>query len=223
MIAIAIDGPAGAGKSTISKLTAQRLNLIYVDTGAMFRAVAYYFILNNIDYEKEENLNKYIDFINIELRYFGSMQRICLNGKDVTMDLRNEEISNATPSVAKNQKIRKKLLDIQRDIASKNNVVMDGRDIGTCVLPDAKLKIFLVASAEERANRRFRQLIRRGKVVDYFEILDNIKKRDEQDMTREIAPLKAAEDAMTVESTHMTVEQVVKFIVTLAKAKFELN
>ncbi|HAN09850.1 MAG TPA: (d)CMP kinase [Clostridiales bacterium] len=220
MIEIAIDGPAGAGKSTISKITAGNLKLLYIDTGAMFRAVTFYFISNNIDYENEESVNKYIDDICIELKHINGIQHIYLNGNDVTKEIRTEEISKAVSVVAKNQKIREMLLDIQRKIAKENNVVMDGRDIGTCVLPNAGLKIFLVASVEERARRRYKQLVRRGKTADYDEILVNLKKRDEQDMTREIAPLKKANDAIIIDSTNMTLEKVVKIIVTLANERF---
>jgi len=220
VIEIAIDGPAGAGKSTISKITAGNLKLLYIDTGAMFRAVTFYFISNNIDYENEESVNKYIDDICIELKHINGIQHIYLNGNDVTKEIRTEEISKAVSVVAKNQKIREMLLDIQRKIAKENNVVMDGRDIGTCVLPNAGLKIFLVASVEERARRRYKQLVRRGKTADYDEILVNLKKRDEQDMTREIAPLKKANDAIIIDSTNMTLEKVVKIIVTLANERF---
>jgi len=223
VIDIAIDGPAGAGKSTISKITAGNLKLLYIDTGAMFRAATFYFISNNIDYENEENVNKHILNISIDLRHINGIQHIFLNGNDVTKDIRTEEISKAVSIVAKNQKIREMLLDIQRKIAEENNVVMDGRDIGTCVLPNAGLKIFLVASVEERAKRRYKQLVRRGKTANYDEILLNLKKRDEQDMTREIAPLKKAEDAILIDSTNMTLEKVVSIIVKLAKERFLRN
>lgn len=217
--AIAIDGPAGAGKSTIAKLVASRLKFVYVDTGAMFRAVSLFFISNQLDCSDDKIVNENLDKINIELKYLMNAQLIYLNGKDVTYDIRVEEVSNAASTVAKNEKVREKLLLMERQIAENDNIVMDGRDIGTCVLPNAKLKIFLAADVEERAKRRYGQLIRRGKEVNFNDVLDDLKRRDAQDMNREIAPLKKADDAVLVDSTHMTVEHVINYIVKLAKER----
>ncbi len=219
MKAIAIDGPAGAGKSTIARLVANILKLVYIDTGAMFRAVAYYFITNNLDYTNIEVVGEHLHNINIELKHSKNVQLIYLNGIDVSHEIRTEEVSKVTSYIATIGSVREMLLNIQRKIANESYVSMDGRDIGTCVLPHAQLKIFLYATPEERAKRRHQQLSRRGKEANYEEILEELKKRDEQDSNREIAPLKKAEDAILIDSTNMTVDGVVNYIVKLAKTR----
>lgn len=219
MGAIAIDGPAGAGKSTIAKKVAKDLGYIYVDTGAMYRAIAYYMVMNNVDIEDEASLQKACDSISIEIKYENDAQQVYLNGDNVTPYLRTEETGNMASKSSAKAPVRAALLDLQRDMAKEYNVVMDGRDIGTNVLPDAEVKIYLTASSKERANRRYKELIEKGENADFDKIEADIIERDERDMNREIAPLKQAADAVLVDSSDMSIEEVVQTIMETAKEK----
>ncbi len=213
---IAIDGPAGAGKSSIAKLVAKEMSFVYVDTGAMFRTMAYYFLTNNIDTQNEALVNENCDKINISIEYQNGEQHIFLNGKDVSKEIRQEEVGKNASLVAKYGKVRSKLLDLQREMAATTDVIMDGRDIGTVVLPNAECKIFLTASSRVRAERRYKELQEKGIPCELDEIEKDIIARDEQDMNREIAPLKQAEDAILVDSSYMTIPEVVDKIKELA-------
>lgn len=196
---VAIDGPAGAGKSSVAREVASELGCIYVDTGALYRAVALY----AQQFSKQEKFLKHLDDCDISLKYLGGVQRVFLNGEDVTDDLRTPEISMAASNISTLKKVREFLLDLQRDIAHENNVIMDGRDIGTVVLPDADVKIYLTASAEERASRRYLELEDKPDAPKYEEILEEIKRRDDQDMHRKHSPLRQAEDAIVIDTTTM--------------------
>ena len=214
---IAIDGPAGAGKSSIAKLAAKKMNYVYVDTGAMFRTMAYYFLTNGIEPKEESQVNENCDSIHIEIQYEAGEQHIFLNGKDVSKEIRQEEVGKNASVVAKYPKVREKLLELQRNLAATTDVIMDGRDIGTVVLPDAECKIFLTASSHVRAERRYKELVEKGETCDLEQIEKDIIARDEQDMNREIAPLKQAEDAVLVDSSNMTIDEVVNRIIELAE------
>lgn len=219
MASIAIDGPAGAGKSTIAKLVAKEMNYIYVDTGAMYRAIAYYLVTNKIDIEDESTLESACEGISVEIRYENDAQQVYLNGENVTPYLRTEETGNMASRSSAKAPVRAALLDLQRDMAREYNVVMDGRDIGTNVLPNAEVKIYLTASSKERANRRYKELIEKGEDADFDKIEADIIERDERDMNRDIAPLKQAEDAVLVDSSNMSIEEVVAAIMTTAQSK----
>ena len=216
-INIAIDGPGGAGKSSISKAIAKELGFIHVDTGAMYRAIGLYAIRNNCI--APEQIAGQIEKIEIELKFIGGVQRVLLCGDDVTDYIRSPEVSMAASKVSAVPEVRKHLLDLQKKIASENNIIMDGRDIGTVVLPHADLKIFLTASAEERASRRYLELREKPDCPSYEEILKDMKQRDYQDMHREIAPLCQAEDAVLVDSSDMGFHEVVAHITDLIKEK----
>ena len=213
MYNIAIDGPAGAGKSTIAKKAAKKLDFIYVDTGAMYRAIALYFIRNGVAADDEKTISEKCSDINVSIDYADGVQQVILNGENVNDYIRTEQVSMMTSSVSKYPAVREKLLNLQRQLATEKNVIMDGRDIGTCVLPDAKKKIFLTASARERARRRYKEQVERGIECDIKQIEKDIIARDEQDMNREIAPLKQAEDAVLIDSSDMSIEQVVDAII----------
>ncbi len=213
MYNIAIDGPAGAGKSTIAKKAAKKLDFIYVDTGAMYRAIALYFIRNGVAADDEKTISGKCSDINVSIDYVDGVQQVILNGENVNDYIRTEQVSMMTSSVSKYPAVREKLLNLQRQLATEKNVIMDGRDIGTCVLPDAKTKIFLTASAGERARRRYKEQVERGIECDIKQIEKDIIARDEQDMNREIAPLKQAEDAVLIDSSDMSIEQVVDAII----------
>ena len=214
-ISIAIDGPAGAGKSTIAKEISRKLNYIYIDTGAMYRAIGLYYLNNKIDINDEKLINELIDNIKIEITYEDSLQQIILNGENVTNLIRTEEVSHAASVVSTYQKVREKLVSLQRELAESTNVVMDGRDIGTVVLPNASVKIFLTASTEERAKRRYKELLEKGQNVDLESIKKDIEERDYRDMNRENSPLKQASDAILVDTSHMTIEEVIDEIIKL--------
>ena len=216
---IAIDGPAGAGKSTIAKLVAKELEFLYVDTGAMYRSIALYLLENEVDYNDEEQLLAALDQINIEIKYVDGAQRMILNGRDVSDMIRREEVGNAASATSALKPVRAKLLNLQRDIAAANDVIMDGRDIGTNILPNAELKIYLTASVEVRAERRYKELVEKGESPDLEEVKKGIEQRDYQDMNRDIAPLRQAEDAVLVDSSYMTIDEVVAKITELAKAE----
>lgn len=212
---IAIDGPAGAGKSTIAKLIAKKLNYIYIDTGAMYRAFGLYFLKNNVDITNEEEVNKLISQIDVELSYNGSEQKIILNGDDVTNKIRTEEVSQAASIVSSYKLVREKLVKLQQNLASTKDVVMDGRDIGTVVLPNANVKVYLTASVEERAKRRYKELLEKGQKVILEDIEKDITERDYRDMHRENSPLIKAEDAILIDSSKMTIDEVVNEIIKL--------
>ena len=214
-INIAIDGPAGAGKSTIAKMVAKELGFIYVDTGAMYRAIALYMLRNNM--KQEEEVATHVKEASVEIVYQNGEQQVVSNGENVSGLIRTEEVGKMASFVAKIKEVRAQLLDLQRNLAAKENVIMDGRDIGTHVLPNADVKIYLTASASERANRRYKELCEKGIACNLQEIENDIIARDEQDMNREIAPLKQAEDAVLVDSSHMTIAEVVENIIAIYK------
>lgn len=216
---IAIDGPAGAGKSTIAKRVAKELGFIYVDTGAMYRSMALYFLRNNIAGDDEEAVSNACADITVSLDYKDGEQQVLLNGENVTSLIRTEEVSMMTSDTSKYAKVREKLVSLQRKLAQEKNVIMDGRDIGTCVLPDADLKIYLTASSEERARRRYKEQTERGIECSLSQIEKDIIARDEQDMNREVSPLRQAEDAVLVDASDMTIEEVVAELIRLYKEK----
>lgn len=217
---IAIDGPAGAGKSTIAKRVAEKLNIIYVDTGALYRALAYHVLQSKVNADDEAAVETACRPVAIDLRFSDGRQLIYLNGEDVTSFLRTEEVGNTASRVSAYPYIREKLLDLQRILARENDVVMDGRDIGTNVLPDAGLKIFLTASVDTRAERRFEELKQKGEHPDLDVIKQDIENRDTADRTREHAPLRQAEDAVLIDSSDMTIEEVTENILALIKERF---
>lgn len=209
MASVAIDGPAGAGKSTIAKLVAKELNAIYVDTGAMYRAIAIYFLRNHLNPDVPEEVEKACREIEVQITYEDQQQQVWLNGENVTGQLRTEEVGNMASVSSAKQPVRDKLLQLQRNMAKEQNVVMDGRDIGTHVLPNAEVKIYLTASVEERARRRFEELTQKGESCDLEKIKQDISQRDYQDMNRDIAPLRQAEDAYYLDSSALTIQEVV--------------
>ena len=218
MSSIAIDGPAGAGKSSIAKALSKRLGYIYIDTGAMYRAVALFFVENNISDGADSRIESLLDKLEISIKYEDGAQKVILNGEDVTDKLRLEEIGKLARKFSAIGSVREKLVALQRKLAQKENVVMDGRDIGTVVLPNADLKIYLSASSKVRAKRRYLELLEKGHTdLDINEIEDEIIKRDEADMNREISPLKQADDAYYLDSSDMTLEEVVSKILSMVK------
>ena len=214
---IAIDGPAGAGKSTIAKLVAKEKGYIYVDTGAMYRGLAIHFLDRGVAPADREGIIEACKDADVTIRYENYAQQVYLNGKNVTDRLRTEEVGNMASISSAVPEVRAKLLELQRSLAREENVIMDGRDIGTCVLPDADIKVFLTASVETRAKRRYDELKAKGVDCDFAEIAKDIKARDERDMTRETAPLKQAEDAVLIDSSDMTIPEVVEAIVRLCR------
>lgn len=216
---IAIDGPAGAGKSTIAKDLAKKLDCIYIDTGAMYRGVGLYCINQGIDYTDEEKVSSILSQITIDIQYTEGTQTIHLNGEDVSTAIRTPEAATAASKVATYLKVREALVAMQRNMQKSTSVVMDGRDIGTVVLPDATLKIFLTASSAERANRRCLEYKHKGLEANYEEILREIEARDYQDTHREVSPLKKALDAVKIDTTSLTIEDIVGQIITLLEQK----
>lgn len=214
---VAIDGPAGAGKSTIAKLVAEKKGFIYVDTGAMYRGLAIHFLDRGIKAEETEKVIEACGDADVSIRYEDGMQQVYLNGTNITGRLRDEAVGRMTSKCSVIPEVREKLLDLQRDLAKTQDVIMDGRDIGTCVLPDADVKVYLTASVETRAKRRYDELTAKGERCDFDEIARDIKERDERDMNRETAPLKKAEDAVLVDSSDMTIEEVVHTIAGLCR------
>lgn len=208
-INIAIDGPAGAGKSTIAKKVAANLGYIYVDTGAMYRAMALYFIRKGIKAEDTETISAECKNADISITYMDGVQVVLLDGENVNGFIRTEEVGNMASATSVNGEVRKKLVELQQKLASKENVVMDGRDIGTVVLPNAEIKVYLTASSAVRAKRRYLELQAKGEDADIEKIEQDIIERDHRDMTREISPLKQAEDAVYLDSSDMTIEEVV--------------
>ena len=214
---VAIDGPAGAGKSTIAKAVAAKLGFIYVDTGAMYRAIALYLLNHNIASDDEKAIEEALDDINVEIAYVDGSQQVLLNGDNVSKEIRREEVGNMASATSVYGCVRSKLLSLQRELARKSDVIMDGRDIGTCVLPDAQVKIYLTASVDCRAQRRYKELVEKGETPVLEDIKKDISDRDYRDMHRDIAPLKQAEDAVCVDSSDMTIQEVVDTIVGLCE------
>lgn len=217
MINIAIDGPAGAGKSTAAKLAAKELGFIYIDTGALYRSIGVAALRKGYDTTDAEKVNSLLPEISLSLKFVDGEQRVILNGEDVSREIRLPEASMAASNVSAIPEVRAFLLEMQKKLARENNCLMDGRDIGTVILPDAELKIFLTASAEIRAERRYKELIEKGTPKDYDELLSEIKQRDHNDSHRAVAPLKPAVDAYMLDSSDMSLEEVVAKIVSLAK------
>lgn len=214
---IAIDGPAGAGKSTIAKKVAREKGFIYVDTGAMYRAMAYYLLSVDVNPENPDDIAEKCTGADITIRYQNGEQQVILNGENVNPFIRTEEVGNMASATSPNPKVRERLTDLQKKLAAENDVVMDGRDIGTCVLPQADVKVFLTASAKVRAKRRYDELTVRGEKCDIAQIEADIIKRDEQDMNREIAPLMPADDAVFIDASYMTIDEVVQTILDYCK------
>ncbi|MDE7274933.1 MAG: (d)CMP kinase [Lachnospiraceae bacterium] len=214
-IAIAIDGPAGAGKSTIARLIAKRKGYIYVDTGAMYRAMALYFIEQGIGADEQDRISEAAPDVDVTITYENGEQVVWLNGRNVNGLIRTEEVGKMASSGSVNKEVRKKLVELQQALARKESVVMDGRDIGTCVLPDASVKVYLTADSHVRAVRRYEELKAKGQECDLDVIEKDIIDRDYQDMHRELSPLKQAEDAVLVDSSDMTIEQVAEAIINL--------
>ena len=209
---IAIDGPAGAGKSTIARRVAKEKGYIYVDTGAMYRAIGLYFLNEGVDAENASAVLTALAAIQVEIKYENAEQQVYLNGKNVSKEIRQEAVGNMASKVATKQDVRDKLLSLQRNLAATQDVVMDGRDIGTFVLPNADLKIYLTASVDTRAGRRYKELVEKNMPADLEEIKKDIEARDYQDMHRKIAPLSQAEDAYYLDSSDLTIDEVVDVI-----------
>lgn len=218
-INVAIDGPAGAGKSTISRQAAKALGFIYVDTGALYRAVGLNALRKGIDTDDAEAVAESVRDISVELKYENGEQAVFLNGENVSTFIRTPEASMAASKVSAVPKVREFLFGLQQEIAAKNDCVMDGRDIGTVVLPNAQVKIFLTASAEARAQRRYKELVEKGEQVDYENVLAEMKQRDYNDSHRAVAPLKAADDAVTVDTTSLNLEESIEKIKNVIKEK----
>lgn len=209
MINIAIDGPAGAGKSTIAKMLAKELAYVYVDTGAMYRAIGYYFLKNGVNSDDVETIEKELSNINVSIVYQDGEQQVLLNGENVNGVIRQEEVGKMASATSKYKAVREKLVETQRQIAREQNIIMDGRDIGTVILPDATVKFYLTASVEVRAKRRYDELVAKGEACDLKEIEKDIADRDYQDMNREVSPLKQAKDAVLLDSSYLGIPQVV--------------
>ena len=216
---IAIDGPAGAGKSTIAKMVAKELGFIYVDTGAMYRAMALYMINNGIDPTESEKISATCQSADITIKHENGMQVVYLNGENVNGLIRTEAVGNMASASSVNGDVRKKLVELQQKLAETTDVVMDGRDIGTVVLPNADLKVYLTASSRVRAERRYKELVEKGISCDLDVIEKDIIDRDYRDMHRDISPLKQADDAVLVDSSYMTIDEVAEKIISLYKEK----
>ncbi|MEH2941799.1 (d)CMP kinase [Lachnospiraceae bacterium KK002] len=218
---IAVDGPAGAGKSTIARKVAEALSYIYVDTGAMYRAMALFFLREGISPEDEGAISEACDRITVTLSSRQGEQQVFLNGENVNGLIRTEEVGNMASRTSVYSKVREKLTQLQRDMARTTDLIMDGRDIGTCVLPEAQVKVYLTASVETRGKRRFLELQEKGMDCELDEICEDIRKRDEQDMNREISPLRQAEDAVLIDSSDMTIEEVAAEILALVRTSMQ--
>ena len=216
---VATDGPAGAGKSTIAKLLAAKMNYIYVDTGAMYRAMAVYFSQNNVNPSDEDAINEAVKNVDITICYEDGVQQVILNGENVTSILRTEQTGKMASMTSKYAAVRTKLVDLQRKLADTSNVIMDGRDIGTTVLPNAFAKIFLTASSDARAQRRFKELTEKGEECNFDDIKADIEQRDYEDSHRAISPLKQADDAVLLDTSDMSIEQVVEAMVKIIDEK----
>lgn len=219
MKAIAIDGPAGAGKSTIARIVARNLGFIYVDTGALYRAVGLYMVQNGIPLKDTRAITACLPGISVKLFYQEGEQRVLLNGQDVSSEIRTPQTSLAASAVSAVPEVRAFLFDLQQDIAAQNNVVMDGRDIGTVVLPQADVKIFLTATPEDRARRRYEEYLAKGEEVAYSRILAEVKERDANDSNRAAAPLKQAADAFRIDTTGYALEKSIQVITDFIKER----
>ena len=217
MISIAIDGPAGAGKSTLSRKTAENLGFIYVDTGALYRTVGLKFSRMGADTNLNCDIEGILANTTVDIRFVNGEQRVFLDGEDVSDDIRTPAASMMASAVSAKPPVRAFLLEMQRKLARENNVVMDGRDIGTVVLPDATVKIYLTASAEARAERRYKELLEKGTTVTFKEVYDDMVQRDYNDMNREIAPLKQADDAIVADTTECNLEESLALLLKIAK------
>ncbi|MBE3568592.1 MAG: (d)CMP kinase [Bacillales bacterium] len=218
-IQIAIDGPAAAGKSTVAKLVARKLSYLYIDTGAMYRALTYKALRLRADLEDEQELAKILNNTNIKLVQKNGEQRVLLDGMDVTDEIRSHEVTKHVSTVSKHPLVRKEMVERQRELARKGGIVMDGRDIGTHVLPNAEVKIFLVATVEERAKRRLRENLAKGFESDLVQLMKEIALRDKMDSEREASPLKKADDAIELDTTSLSIEKVVDHIMELVKER----
>ncbi len=216
---IALDGPSGSGKSTIAKAVAKELGYTYIDTGAMFRCIGLYCLEHDIPLFDEKKVVEALDHIQVDLLYEQGVQHVLLNGKDVSGLIREEEVGKATSAISGISQVREKLLDLQRGMADRYDVIMDGRDIGTVVLPNADLKIFMTASADVRARRRVEQLKAMGEDPDYMQIKKDLEERDYRDSHREVAPLKQADDAVLLDTSDLTVEEVKDRIISLMEER----
>ena len=212
MIKVAIDGPAGAGKSTIARAVAKSLGYIYIDTGALYRAVGLYAKRCCVDFNCREQIVNTLNNLQIDIQFVNGEQRVCVNNEDVSDKIRTPEMSLAASAVSAISEVRAFLFDLQKNLANSNNSIMDGRDIGTVVLPDADVKIFLTASAKTRAQRRYKELIEKGQSVEFDDVLADIEKRDYADSHREIAPLKQADDAVLADTSDLTLEESIELI-----------
>ena len=222
MINVAIDGPAGAGKSTIAKAAAAELGYIYIDTGALYRSIALQALkVNSLDSLTDDEIISCLDYIKLELKFTGNSQRVFLNDEDVSEKIRTAEVSMGASRVSAVPKVREFLFELQKKNAEENNVIMDGRDIGTVVLPNADLKIFLTASAEERASRRYLEMKQKPDCPSYQQILDDIIKRDYDDSHRKISPLKKADDAVEIDTTNMSADEVIRCITDMIRKTAE--
>lgn len=218
-LSVAIDGPSGAGKSTIAKAAAKALGFVYLDTGAIYRTVAWHITMMGIGPRDTDHVPMLLDDANIEIRFQEDGQHMILNGKDISGEIRTPEISAVASQVAQQKCVRDYLLELQRQLAKKHDIIMDGRDIGTVVLPKASLKIYLTASAEKRAQRRYEEYLQKGQKAVYEEVLEDQKKRDHEDMNRKIAPLKQAKDAVLVDTTDLSLEESIDTVISLIKEK----
>lgn len=216
---IAIDGPAGAGKSTIAKKLAKEMGFVYVDTGAMYRAMALYFLEQGMDAADEKEISAASDKVDISIRYQDGEQQVILNGENVNGKIRREEVGNMASATSIYPKVREKLVTLQQKLAATTDVIMDGRDIGTCVLPNAEVKIYLTASSATRAKRRYDELMEKGEECELAAIQKDIEDRDYRDMNRETSPLKQAEDAILVDSSEMNIDEVVEKIRKICQEK----
>ena len=220
MFNVAIDGPSGAGKSSVSKEAAKRMGFIHIDTGALYRSLAYSAIKNKININDEISLKNMLNMTKINIEFQDGVQNVILNGENVNDKIRTEEVSRGASDISKIPMIRAFLLDLQRDLARENNVVMDGRDIGTVVLPNADVKIFITASPEQRAERRYKELLAKGEKVVYNDILEKLIYRDHQDTHREIAPLKPCDDAVIIDTSDLDFSQSVNAVLDVIREKY---
>lgn len=218
---IAIDGPAGAGKSTIAKKISKKMDYIYIDTGAMYRAIAVHFNRQHINSDDEKEIDDAVKYVDITIEYMNGEQQVLLNGENVTALLRTEETGKMASKISKYASVRKKLVELQRKLAAASNVVMDGRDIGTVVLPDAFCKIYLTASVEARTTRRYDELKQKGIQCDFDEIKADIEKRDYEDMHREISPLSQAKDAILLDTSNMNIDEVLNEIIKIVNTRLQ--
>lgn len=223
MISIAIDGPSGSGKSSISKCLAKKLGFVHVDTGALYRTIAYYLCKNNVDYSNSEKVCENLKDIDIKVKFSNNNQNVFLNGVNVTDKIRSADISIASSRISSMPLVRKFLLDLQKDIAKENNVIMDGRDIATVVLPNSEVKIFLTASPEVRAKRRYNQMVADDPKINFSDVLKNINERDFNDTHREISPLKISDDAVVFDNSDLTFDQTVNSILKIIKERINFE